>query len=288
MLHHLVESCLRFYSRIAPTERGGFHLAQWARRLRPRDRWQGKFLTPDGLELELDLNTYPDLCMAWGLYELDTARLIKRMLKPGDHFVDAGANIGYFTLLAAKAVKEHGRVDAFEPQPDNRERLMRHLRRNHLTDRVVVHPEALSDQPGTVRIFRPADASRNHGQSSMFLPASVPSVAVDVPSVRMDQVLAGTRPKLIKLDVEGAEPLVIEGMRRLIESSAPAIILEYNPPTSREAGFAPDEAINRLLQIRPDYQIRRIGLVLRPVSPRELSHLDQCNLLLNTHLPVSS
>ena len=49
--------------------------------------------------LGLDLGTYPDCCMAYGLYELDTARLIKRLLRVGDHFVDAGANIGYFTLL---------------------------------------------------------------------------------------------------------------------------------------------------------------------------------------------
>jgi FkbM family methyltransferase len=280
MLHHLAETCLRFYSRIAPTERGGLHLARLARRLRPRDRWRDTFRTPDGLELELDLATYPDVCMAWGLYELDTARLIKRLLRPGDHFVDSGANIGYFTLLAACAVGKHGRVDAFEPQPDNRARLIENLRRNHLDDRVAVHPQALGDRPGMVRVYRPADESRNHGQSSMFLPATVPSTAVDVPAVRMDEALSGARPKLVKLDVEGAEPLVIDGMRRLIEQSAPAIILEYNPPTSREAGFAPEEALTRLLRIRPDYRIRPIGFMSGEISLKELHRFGQCNLHL--------
>jgi hypothetical protein len=55
-----------------------------------------------GLTLNLDLGTYPDCCMAYGLYELATARWVGRLLGPGDHFVDVGANIGYFTLIEAQ------------------------------------------------------------------------------------------------------------------------------------------------------------------------------------------
>src|SRR5882757_9969946 len=94
----ILEGALKLYSRIAPTERGGYRLARLVRRARSRDRWRDIFRTPDGFTLDLDLGIYPDCSMAYGLYELETARLIKRVLKPGDHFVDGGANIGYFTM----------------------------------------------------------------------------------------------------------------------------------------------------------------------------------------------
>ena len=99
---HLAEATLRAYRHVAPTGRGMFRLARGVRRLRPRDRWRDTFHV-DGNALDLDLGVYPDCCMAFGVYELDTARWITRLLEPGGHFVDGGANLGYFTLLAASS-----------------------------------------------------------------------------------------------------------------------------------------------------------------------------------------
>src|SRR5205085_11707458 len=119
-------------------------LARFARNFISEKNREGIFQIPDGLRLQLDLRTYPDLTMAVGLYELDTARLIRRLLKPGSHFVDVGANLGYFTLLAAKWTAPTGRIDAFEPDPINRQRLENHLRANNLSDRVRIHSIAAS------------------------------------------------------------------------------------------------------------------------------------------------
>src|SRR5688572_4106742 len=130
----ICERALMLYSRIAPTERGGYRLARAARKTRDPARWRDVFRTPDGFDIELDISDYPDACMAYGLYELDTARLIRRLLRGGDHVVDCGANIGYFTMLAATRVGPGGKVDAFEPQADNFERLRENLRRNDLLD----------------------------------------------------------------------------------------------------------------------------------------------------------
>src|SRR5688572_2191738 len=99
---NLALGLLKAYSRVAPTERGGFRLARLARRLVPRRHWERDFVTPDRTTLRLDLGTYPDCCMAVGLYELDTYRLLRRLLRPGSWFVDVGANIGYFSILAAR------------------------------------------------------------------------------------------------------------------------------------------------------------------------------------------
>ncbi|MGH8658054.1 MAG: hypothetical protein ACREV4_06155 [Gammaproteobacteria bacterium] len=97
-LGRLALACCRAWSHVAPMQRGEYRLTRLARSLIPRRQWSGDFQTPDGVRLRLDLATYPDCCMANGLYELDTLRLLKRLLRSGDHFVDLGANIGYFTL----------------------------------------------------------------------------------------------------------------------------------------------------------------------------------------------
>lgn len=228
-----------------------------------------------GFSLDLDLDTYPDCCMAYGLYELDTARVIKNILKPGDHFVDGGANIGYFTHLAAKCVGPAGHIDAFEPQPKNRARLVENLCRNRFESRVNVHAQALSDRAGTATIYAPVDEA-NHGISSFF--PRVASSSVDVLTVRMDEALAGTTPRLIKLDVEGAEPLAIAGMTKLLQrANPPAVIVEINDLTARAAGFAPLAAVDLLLEAQPAYKVFEIDWRLKPFDSNHSR--QQVNLL---------
>jgi FkbM family methyltransferase len=270
LISKALEAGLRGYSRVAPTGRGVYRLVRLARRFRPREQWRQVFRTPDGLLLDLDLGIYPDCCMAFGLYELDTARMIRQLLRPGDHFVDGGANIGYFTLMAAQWVGPAGRVDSFEPQPENRARLIENIRRNGLGDRVHVHPEALTDQSGSARIHVLSAAGSNHGCSSLFPGATATSGSAPVATARMDEVLAGTRPRLVKLDIQGAEPLAITGMTGLLQGEdPPALIAEYYPPCARDAGFAPREMVDRLLAIQPRYRVSVIWWRLRPLEPTD-------------------
>lgn len=286
MICATAEAALRAYSRITPTERGGFRLARLVRRLRPHENWIDTFTTPDGIRLKLDLATYPDVCMAYGLYELDTARLIKRLLKPGDHFVDAGANLGYFTLLAAKLVGSNGMVDAFEPHPTNRARLIAHLADNGLTDRVRVHAVALSDQAGFATMHMPHDAQSNHGMASLYSPAGG-SDTVEVPTARMDETIGDAHPKLIKIDVEGAEPLAVAGMAALVQvEHPPMIIAEYNVDTARQAGTTPRAFIDRLRALQPAYKTYLIGWKLRRIESLDdaLQGRAMANLLFATEL----
>ena len=284
----LAEAALRAYTRVAPTERGGYRLARLARRLRAPGERRDLFRTPHGFSLELDLACYPDCTMAHGLYELDTVRVIRRLLRPGDHFVDGGANVGYFTMLAALLVGAGGRVDAFEPQPENRARLEGHLRRNGLADRVRVHAEALSDAAGTATIHRFVGDQGNHGTASLFAgDGAVSSSSVDVPTVRMDEALgADASPALVKLDVEGAEALAIAGMTGLLRGPRPpAVILEHNPDAARRAGRGLSEPVERLLATRDDWQVRVIAFGLPRLDPRDAavwSRLRPVNLLVQS------
>ena len=271
-------SPLRLYARLAPTERGGFRLARLARRLVPRDRWQGIFDDGRGNALDLDLSTYPDVCMAAGLYERDTDRLLRRLLPVGGHLVDGGANLGYFTLrLARKA----GRIDAFEPDPHNRARLTQNLERNAVAN-VRVHPAALSDAPGTLTFHRPAAGSaRNHGETSRYGDGE----PFDVPAVRADTAVDAV-PDLVKLDLEGGELAAVRGMTAwLTAPRPPAVVLEHNPPADARGGHAPGDVFRAFLDADPRWRCRRVrswaaGHLAPVESPHALDGLGrQCNLL---------
>ncbi|HAI14034.1 MAG TPA: hypothetical protein DCM28_20180 [Phycisphaerales bacterium] len=279
----LIESLFKHYHRIARSERGSYRLCRLVRRLRPATQWRDRFTTPNGFKLDLNLGVYPDVCMAYGLYELSTVRLLKRLLKSGDHVVDAGANIGYITLHAARYVGKTGKVDAFEPQPENFNRLKQHLLINDLQDRVTTLPYALSDHQGSVPIYHwpEDDLEHNHGCASLFTDHSESAQCEPVECRTLDELLDGQIPRLIKMDIEGAEPMMVEGMfQTLIAPTPPIIIGELNPTQARVAGFAPHEWIARILDIQPAYKVYTIGSRIRKRHPNALSGLGQMNLML--------
>ncbi len=285
MLHRLAEAALRGYSRIAPDERGSYRLVRLLRRLRPRQLWRDVFRTPSGLHLELDLSVYPDCCMAFGLYELATARLLRQLTPPGALVIDAGANLGYFTLLLAQAVGAAGHVLAFEAEPGNAARLRGHVQRHgELAARITIHEAALAAQPGVLRIHRYAGAGAqfNHGCSTLYPQAGAATDAHDVPAVTLDDIVGDRQPALIKLDVEGAEPGVIAGAARVLQEAAPALVGELNPPIAQQAGTRPEAWVEAALAIQPRYEVWLVTRKLRRLDPQHVDWraLGQCNLLL--------
>jgi FkbM family methyltransferase len=163
----------------------------------------------------------------YGSFELSETRLIQAFLRPGMTFLDVGANIGYYTLLASERVGSTGTVHSFEPHAGIRARLHENIRRNGYRN-VVVHHEAMAESSGSVPFFVNT-FGENQGLSSIVRGAgqhateSVPSINLDDFSAR----LAPRRVDLIKMDIEGAEPQAIAGGRRLLASpDAPPIIFE--------------------------------------------------------------
>ncbi len=275
-------SILKTYSRIAPTERGGYRLARLARSLIGKDQWSKQWTTPAGLHMKLNLATYPDCCMVFGLYELDTTRQMRRLLRPGDWFVDCGANIGYFTLLMARHVGATGQVDAFEPDPMNRATLLANLKSNALDTRVRAHDLALGNHGGMVDLFHPTQSKSNHGMSSLYPDGSGLDTKFSVQIARLDDVLKGV-PNLVKIDIEGAELAAIEGMSRMLQSpNPPSLIVEHNPASCASAGHLPSDLMRLLQRIQPRYRVFFIDWKLQPIiSPNMLDHMPrQGNLLI--------
>lgn len=155
-----------------------------------------------------------------GLPDYDEMTFMRRYLRPGDWFIDGGANVGAYTLLAAALVGPSGRVDAFEPGPVEAGRLRENVERNRLAQ-VHVHEAALSDAPGqgTFTLDRPS-ANRlsrrddEHGQNK-----AVPLLTIDS-ALPMKYAMA-------KFDLEGAEPLALRGAEEhLAEGIPPVLVLE--------------------------------------------------------------
>jgi len=258
-LGNIALATLRAYSHIAPTQRGGYRLARMARKFVPKSNWKNSYTIPGGKRLNLDLATYPDCCMAVGLYELDTLRLLRRLLKPGDHFADCGANIGYFTLAAATCVGTTGQVHAFEPDPLNRARLETNLAANNSPLQIKIHPVALSDAAGEATLYHPTGQGQNHGEASLFAPANTQTESYTVRTSRLDDEIQ-TPPRLIKMDIEGAELAAIKGMSKLLAASnPPQFIIEHNPESAAAAGHKSGDLFRELRKSNANYRAFWIG-----------------------------
>ena len=168
-----------------------------------------------------------------GLHEYVDMRFVLDKLNPGDLFVDIGANVGSYTVLASKV--RSARTIAVEPDPDTSKALRRNIEVNELGDKVHVIEAALGAIEGKVsftvgldtvnRVASLADARTRH-----------------VPLRTLDDILRGEVPKLIKIDVEGFEAQVFEGATKTLgDSRLKAIISEAQDKdvtsTLTNAGF---------------------------------------------------
>lgn len=153
-----------------------------------------------------------------GSYEYAKQRLFARMIHSGDVVFDIGANVGFYTLLAASRVRVDGVVVAFEPLRQNTHFLRRHLRINRF-DGVRVIEAAVGKRNGTAH-FQP------HASSAMGRVSENGSLVVEQVSLdELCDVRAIPDPMLMKIDVEGAELNVLEGASRMLARARPAIFL---------------------------------------------------------------
>jgi len=164
----------------------------------------------------------------YGSFEISETRLIQSLLRPGMRFVDVGANIGYYTVIGARLVGPTGQVHCFEPHTAIRAKLQENIERNDFSN-VIVHAEAMAETTGSVDFFA-STWDQNQGISSIIPGVGRQESAATVPSINLDDFVAGLTPArvdLIKMDIEGAELQVISGGRRTLEAAdAPAIIFE--------------------------------------------------------------
>ena len=197
-----------------------------------------------GVRLFIDLSDHViGLNILRGRYEADEIALVGRLLKPGDTAVDVGGHIGFFTMQMAAMVGPSGRVYAFEPLDSNAELLERSIAENRFGDRVVFQRAAVGEATGTATLTFPAE-TLNSGGAYLLRSGTSPLMGNQtrsVPKVALDDLQMKRPVRLIKMDVEGAEPLVLRGAARLLREDRPAILSELHPTQlDRASGMTAD------------------------------------------------
>ncbi|MCK4266164.1 MAG: FkbM family methyltransferase, partial [Thermoplasmata archaeon] len=195
------------------------------------------------------------------VHEKSTTNLFKKYVKTGDVVVDLGANIGYFTLLAANIVGKEGSVYSFEPEPRNYSYLTKNIQINNY-ENVTALQKAVGEKTGMVKLFICSYDTGHHtiGQYDGIKDynpkqAEEEGEYVEVEKVALDDFFEGSeRPvNIIKMDVEGAEMLALRGMDRVIrESSDIKMFFEFFPFLIKKMGDSPEEFIRKLLD---DYDL---------------------------------
>lgn len=218
---------------------------------------QSKFLVETG-ETGLTGNIYT------GLHEFADMGFLLHYLRPEDLFVDVGANVGSYTILACAAIGAKG--IAFEPVPSTYEKLVQNLHINYLGDRVESVNSGVGAGQGTIAFTSDSDTT-NHVVASGERYENTVTVNVTA----LDAALTGQFPSLIKIDVEGYETPVLEGARQTLRNtSLNAVILELNGSGSRY-GF--DE--RKILELMLNCGFRTYSY--NPIS-RTLIDLDGKNI----------
>jgi FkbM family methyltransferase len=188
-----------------------------------------------GIWLRLNPRTGLDTLRGAGEPEVQDA--LRRYLRPGMTFYDLGANIGFFSLLAARLVGDEGRVIAFEADPEIAARLREHVDRNRFRSATVVE-KAVWSEARTVFFERVDPAtSPDRGLGHVVNTASPNTVKIEAVTLD-DFARTSPAPDFIKCDVEGAEVEVFRGARRLLAEKRPGILCEIHSEENRRALLA--------------------------------------------------
>ena len=194
----------------------------------------GIFRLMDGQTVAVDLKDRIQRLMWGGAYEPHVTRCLNILLRPGDTFVDVGAHIGFFSLVASSLVGPSGRVYAFEPNP----RIFPVLQSNASAyPWLLPQMKAIWKESCSLTFSDPEQAGESgwgklgaircegHIEEIQALALDEWYEEVNSPEIR-----------LIKIDAEGAEPYILEGARRILASARPFLILEINDVLLRDGG----------------------------------------------------
>ena len=236
------------------------------------------------IEFDLSVPFFRYLYYLHDLSRMPESYLIRCLLGPEDVFVDVGAFIGYWTLLAAKYASQ---VFAFEPSLATFTYLQRNLELNPtLARKVVALSSALSDHIGYESLYRPS--SQPDLASLQWFPAQ-DIVKENVSVTTLDDILLETIVSFIKIDVEGAELKVLQGGHRVMQRSRPLVLCELFEPYQVRFGASCQQIIHFFANY--DYQAYRVqlgksrksGVILTPL---ELGALNDTTVENALFVPV--
>jgi len=207
-------------------------------------------------------------------------RILRTLLKPGDTFVDIGANHGSYSVIASQIVGPQGLVIAFEPQQHLATLIGRSLQATAASEFEVISA-GCSDHAGTVEFFIPARASGSAGVFAQFSAAGEHRTT-KIELTILDEELADIPVRgslFLKLDVEGSEYNALIGARETVRRHGPAILMEVNPTSAMASGHS----VPQLFELLREMGYDAICEVEEFPAARSLAHADietQRNILV--------
>ena len=220
-----------------------------------------------------------------GAMEPGLTKYFRSVITPGAVVVDVGANVGFYTLLAAKLLQGKGRIYSFEPTPRTYEILKDNVQVNGFLELGIIHlyPLAVTDKTGKARL---AVFNADCGHNTLFDDGHA-DAEIEVSTTSLDDILATQdRVDVVKIDAEGAEPFILRGMKHVIERNPEIrIVLEFAPAHLRRAGVSSCALLDTIASF--GFAIRRIddeSGELLDVTREELNDALSVNLQLERNL----
>lgn len=233
------------------------------------------------------VDTRDQLLAPWllldGLWESHATGWLQKTLRTGGVMVDVGANIGYFTLLAANLVGAQGRVVAVEAHPDLFELLRRNVVMNGHRSLVTLCNAAAWSSPGRLPFHRRVGYASNSSLASAgatgLQQLGDSEETCEVEAVVLDDVLSGLdRIDVLKIDVEGAEIKAFHGLSRTIESHPEMqVMFEWSPEQLQLMGDRPSELVDLLAEA--GFRFRLLEHDLAPIEPSDLVAVEYGNVI---------
>ena len=213
-----------------------------------------KFIIPketkikEGIFLELDQSDpVASGAIALGVYERYESELFRSKIKPGMAIIDIGANLGYYTAIASHLTGEKGLVVAFEPEPNFFKLLSRNISRNNMKN-VACFELAIAEKNGLTNLYL---SNENKGHNSIIRSEEL-KASVQVKTTTLDNFLDFqkiTKVDIIKMDIEGAEIMALEGMRNTLIKHMPLLFLEFSPHSIIKINRNPVDFLSTIQEI---------------------------------------
>jgi FkbM family methyltransferase len=250
---HIFRELMRFLLRNSPIRTGKIPLLNLLTKIGLASNYKTIARFDRGILIHVDLDDWiQKQIFFFGSYLLEKSETVFwcDLVKKGDVVLDIGANIGYYSLLASGRIGPEGKVYAFEPVPSTFDMLKRNITINQMENIIPVNV-AVSDFFGTIAIY-PA-SSQNSGMSSIIPHSDQCDEVIEVNTLRIDQYVLDQgvkRVDVVKIDVEGAEMMVLKGMHQVLELYAPVVCIELINSRLEEAGSSVEEVYNFFADLR--------------------------------------
>jgi FkbM family methyltransferase len=234
-----------------------------------------------------DISLAPHILLD-GYWEKWITIFFKEVIREGMTVVEVGANIGYYTLLAASQIGTKGKLFAFEANPEVFSILFKSIIVNGFLDRTTLINKAVTDKSQKLQFYR---LKCHHGSSSIaefkeeFLKTYHDDVeTIEVDAVSLDEYFADMDIKIdfMKIDCEGAEGLVFKGMNKLLEKNPNVkIICEFAPKLLSATGIQPREFLEKIKAQGFSLKVINTSSIAEDVTIDGLLEMPHCDLFLS-------